>query len=203
MYRVTNGFENQSLPDFSAKSGSIIAAMEGNTNFPLQQSLVDELKVEEQIFTPLMKKAMSDGGKEVILARDASRVRMIDKLHRLGFDVTAVADGNQFMLQSSGFSYTTDKQPTPPLVAPEAPKVLLGTNKGELVVKAKKQKGVKAVTYFISPNAAEGNWQSYPSTTSKFVFTDLQHAHQYSVKYAPTGVRNQVVTSSVSTYVTQ
>ena len=203
IYRAKNGFDGMSESLFQTEVGTILEAMLGNTHFPAQQTLVDKCKTEYDQFVILRAQA-AYGSREAKAARNASRSRLTALLHLLGYEITAVANGNIELLASTKFPFTGVSQKTPDMVTPAKPVVTLGANPGELIIKGKRQKGSNGYTFFISDNPADPtSWKSCASSKGTFVFSDLKNVHQYYIKYALNGVRNQVVISDVVKYATQ
>lgn len=201
MNRTTNGFDKANQAVFMLILDTIISHMSGNPNFPDQKPLVDQLLADKQEYDDLVQAALK-GGTQAILLRDEKRAAIVTSLRNLGNQVTAVCQGNIAMLESSGFEYTGDRQPSPPMVTPEPPKVSLGTGKGEIVCKAQKQ-GINMVNYFISADTEGAAWQSYSSSKSTFLFSNLESGQKYKIKYQLVGPRDQVVTSDIMTYIPQ
>ena len=203
MVRTTNGFNSLKLADFIQKNNLICGKMTGNKNFPNQQASVTELCADRDEFATLVTSA-TGGATVAILERDAKRASITLKLQVLGSEVSAVAKGDISILESSGFSFTKSKQPSPDIVQPDAPKVSLGINKGEILCTAKKQVGNERVMYMISTNPdIDNNWTSYSSSLSSYLFDKLVSGQRYYIKYALQGVRNQEVESDIVSYIPQ
>jgi hypothetical protein len=203
MKRVTNGFSKMNEPDFAQSLAIIIMSMTDNPSFPALQDDVVTLRAEADEYKERSIKALN-GGKDMILARNASRVRAIDLLHSMGMQVSAIANGNAEMLESSGFPYTRTKQPTPRLVKPPAPKVTLGVNRGELVCKTKKQKGMKVINFLITDDPEnESSWQKISWYRTTYTFTKLTSGKRYYIKVSLFGVRGQEVTSDAVAFIPQ
>jgi hypothetical protein len=199
--RTTNGFDKASQAEFMLMYDTITSSMNNNPSFPEQKSLVDELLADRPVYGDLVQAAVK-GGTQAILLRDEKRNTIVIKLRNLGNQVTAVCQGNTAMLESSGFDYTGDKRPSPPMVTPPPPKVSLGEGKGQLLCKAQKQ-GNNAVNYLICADTPGATWQSFSSTKSTYLFTNLQSGQNYMMKYELVGPRDQVVTSDIMTYIPQ
>jgi hypothetical protein len=203
MKRVTNGFSKMSEPDFAQLLAIVIMSMTDNANFPTLQEGVAALRSEAAEYKERSIKALN-GGKDMILARNASRGRAIDLLHLMGMQVSAIANGDEELLDSSGFPYTRTKQPTPALVKPPAPKVTLGVNRGELVCKTKKQKGMKVINFLITDDPTnESSWQKISWYKTTYTFTKLTSGKRYYIKVSLFGVRGQEVTSDAVAFIPQ
>ena len=203
MTRTTNGFDTMSQASFIETLNVITGKMTGNTNFPDQQAAATALNTEKDAFLILAEKA-THGSKADSLTRDASRQSITIQLRNLGNEVTAVSKGDIIKLESSGFSFSKDKQPTPPLVKPVAPKLTAGVNSGEIECAAKKQAGNESINYMLSTDPlVETNWKIFTSSKSKFLFSNLVSGQRYYVKYTLVGVRDQEVVSDMVSYISQ
>jgi hypothetical protein len=208
MIKVINGFNKLSLAEFSQRLNSIIDSMNGNHNFTELQAAVNALITEATNYQALALKALGRD-KEAILSRDASREKITNMLHNLGYSVSSVADSNVEVLASSGFSYTQPKKPTPPLQKPDVPKLASGVNAGEIECKAATQKGMCAVNYYITSDAAALSaktseaWQITTYNKTKYTFSDLTPGQRYYIKVGLIGVRGQEVVSDSVPYIAQ
>lgn len=208
MKRVTNGYGEKSLPEFSNMLKVIVKNMNGNTAFPDLQTQVQALSAEADTFYDLEARAASRD-KNMILARDASRALIINQLHELGLAVSAVAKGNEEILAPSGFPYTQPRKPTPPLQKPAVPVASPGVNNGEIDCKTATQPGVKSVNYYITADAAmltakdNAGWNIVSYNKTKFTFTGLEPGQRYYIKVGLIGVRGQEVISDPVSYIPQ
>jgi hypothetical protein len=208
MIKVVNGFDKLSLPEFSQRLNAIIKSMNSNPNFTELQTAINALITEATNYQALALKALGRD-KEAIIARDASRQKITNLLHNLGYSVSAIADGNIEVLASSGFSYTQPKKPTPPLQKPGVPKLASGINGGEIDCKAASQKGMRSVNYYITSDATaltaatSNGWQIISYNKTKYTFSDLTPGQRYYIKIGLIGVRGQEVTSEPISYIAQ
>jgi hypothetical protein len=203
MKRVTNGFAKMSGAEFTQLLNSIVYSMTDNPNFPELQEEVLALKSEATAYEKLDTNALN-GGKDMIVARNASRTRLTESLHVLGMRVSAIANNNLQILASSGFRYTQTKQPTPSLVKPDAPKVTLGVNNGELVCKTKKQRGMKVINFLITDTPGnDTSWQRITWYKTLYTFTKLTSGKRHYIKVSLFGVRGQEVTSEAVPFIPQ
>jgi hypothetical protein len=208
MIKVVNGFDKLTLAEFSQRLNAIIESMNGNPNFTSLQAAVNALMTEATDYQALALKALTRDT-EAILARDASRQKITNMLHNIGYSVSALADGNLKVLASSGFSYTQPKKPTPPLQKPGVPKLSSGVNSGEIFCQAASQKGMRAVNYYITSDAtalATSNstaWNIISYNRTKYIFSDLIPGQRYFIKVGLIGVRGQEVTSEAIPYIAQ
>jgi hypothetical protein len=203
MKRVTNGFAKMSGAEFTQLLNSIVYSMTDNPNFPELQEEVLALKSEATAYEKLDTNALN-GGKDMIVARNASRTRLTESLHVLGMRVSAIANNNLQILASSGFRYTQTKQPTPSLVKPAPPKVTLGVSNGELVCKTKKQRGMKVINFLITDTPGnDTSWQRITWYKTLYTFTKLTSGKRHYIKVSLFGVRGQEVTSEAVPFIPQ
>lgn len=208
MKRVTNGFNRMSIPDFSQRLKVIVTCMTGNANFTTLQTAVQALSVEATIFYDLAVEA-EQRQKGVILARSASRIKLTDMLHSIGYGVSNIAEGSEQILASSGFEYTQPKKPTPDMQRPAPPTLASGINLGEIECKTVSQAGMKSVNYYITADAtaisASNNdaWDIMSYNKSKYTFYNLIPGQRYFIKVGLIGVRGQEVISDPVSYIAQ
>lgn len=208
MKRVTNGFSRMSVAEFSQRLKVIVTCMTGNSNFTSLATAVQALSTEANIYYELAIEA-EQRERGVVLARDASRAKLTDMLHSIGFSVSGIAEGNETMLASSGFNYTQPKKPTPPMEKPAPPKVAAGINNGEIECKTITQSGMKSVNYYITADAtaltADNNdaWDIVSYNKSKYTFSSLVPGQRYYIKVGLIGVRGQEVISDSISYIAQ
>jgi hypothetical protein len=208
MKRVINGFAKMSIPEFSQRLKVIVTCMTGNANFTSLQTAVQALSTEASIYYELAIQA-EQREKSVVLARDASRAKLTDVLHSIGYTVSGIAEGNEQILSSSGYSYTQPKKPTPPMERPAPPKLSSGVNSGEIECRTVTQPGMKSVNYYYTTDAtaltADNNdaWDIASYNKTKYVITNLIPGQRYYVMVGIIGVRGQEVFSDSVSYIAQ
>jgi len=208
MIRVVNGFDKLTLPEFSQRLNAITNSMKGNPNFTSLQPAVDALVTEATNYQAVALKALGRD-KDAIIAREASRQKVTNMLHNLGYSVSAIADGNIEVLSSSGFSYTQPKKPSPPLQKPTVPQLASGINSGEIDCKATRQTGMCSVKYYITTDAAAltatgtDAWDVISYNKTKYTFSDLVPGQRYYIRIGLVGVRGQEVISDAVSYIAQ
>jgi hypothetical protein len=208
MIRVTNGFPKLSLAEFTQKLNEITSSMNSNPNFTSLQGQVNALITEAANYQALVTKAASRD-KEAIIGRDASREKVTELLHNLGWGVSAIANNDIAILSSSGFPYTQPQKPTPPMTKPGVPKLASGVHTGEINCKAATQMGMKSVNYYITTDTAAltdagtNTWNVTSYNKSKFTFTNLVPGQRYYIRIGLVGVRGQEVVSDAISYIAQ
>ncbi|MDB5190593.1 MAG: hypothetical protein JWQ96_156 [Segetibacter sp.] len=201
MDRTTNGFNLLNEAAFKKLLSTITGKMNGNINFPTLKARVDKLIADQEEYLTLSKNAVN-GGRQAILSRDAKRAAIVTALRILGNNVTAIAEGDIAMLDSSSFKLTKPKQPSAPLVKPAAPKAYGGENKGEIGVKGKKQ-GQNTVNCMICMDEPVAAWITQSTSRSSHLFTNLQSGKNYLLKYELVGSKSQVVVSDTISVIPQ
>jgi hypothetical protein len=182
--------------------------MNGNRHFTSLQPKVDILNPEAVNYDALALKAVTRD-KAAVLARDNARKKITAMLHSLGLSVTAIANGDTEMLDSSGYPYTQPKRPTPPMSKPASPKLATGVNSGQIDCKAISQAGLRSVNYYITSDAALGasegtsGWNVFSFNKTKFTFTNLIPGQRYYIRIGLVGVRGQEVLSEVVSFIAQ
>jgi hypothetical protein len=208
MLRTLNTFNRLSIPQFRNAVEAIVEGMTGNAHFTTLQTKVDALSTETTNFNALMTKALSRD-KQTIVFRDASRKKITAMLRSLGYSVSAIADGDESILVTSGYPLLQPKKPTPPLVKPGTIKLATGTNSGQIDCKIDGQAGLRAVNYYITSDsalgAAEGTngWTVFSFNKTKFTFSNLIPGQRYYIRVGLVGVKGQEVLSEVVTFFAQ
>jgi hypothetical protein len=208
MIKVVNGFDRLTIAEFGQRTNSIIKSMNGNPHFTTLQAAVNALMAEATNYHDLVLKALTRD-KTAIIARDASRQKVTTMLHNLGYSVSAIAEGDAEILESSGFSYTQPKKPTPPMQKPGVPKLASGVNGGEIECKAASQKGMRSVNYYITSDVATltasntNGWDVRSYNKAKYTFSNLTPGQRYYIKVGLVGVRGQEVFSEPVSYIAQ
>jgi hypothetical protein len=208
MIRATNGFAKLNLLQFRQALTVIAQSMNGNPHFTSLQPKVDILNTEAVNYDAVSLKALTRD-KSAIIARDAARKRITGMLHNIGYSVSAIANGDTEILDSSGFQYTQPSKPTPPMSKPANPKLANGVNSGQIDCKAISQAGLRSVNYYITSDAALGasegtsGWNSFSYNKTKFTFTNLIPGQRYYIRIGLVGVRGQEVLSDVVSFIAQ
>lgn len=208
MNKTTNGFNRLTWAEFRKQLSVIVDGITANPYFPTLQSQVATLGAAAEKYYVLDTKA-EKRDKDILLARNTSRIEITNLLHELGLDVSAVAKGDVTILSSSGFPYTKPAQKSLPLQKPAPPKVSSGINNGDIACKTAPQKGTKAVNYYITSNAAalaageDPNWNVISWNTTRYTFSNLTPGQRYYIKVGLIGVRGQEVVSDTVSYIPQ
>ena len=208
MRRVTNGFPELSIAEFSLRLEVIVTSMTGNTYYPTLQPKVQEISNDADLYYPMVTRAEQQGA-TARAERDAARKKLTVALRSLGAQVTGIAEEDEVMLSSSGFNFTQPQKATPDIERPDAPNVSAGTNGGELTCKTYTQKGVKSVNYYITSDTTAlstmdgSGWDIVSYNKTKYTFSGLTSGQRYYIKVGLVGVRGQEVISDYISYIPQ
>lgn len=210
MKKTTNGFAKLTWAEFRKLTDVIVHCMTGNAYFPTLQTQVTALSEAVDKYHELDTKAESRD-KNVLIARNTSRIELTNVLHQIGFAVSSISNGNEEMLASSGFPFTKAAQKSPPLHQPKPPKLSAGVNNGVINVKTSRQKGSISYKYFITAAentkstqvSADASWKVESHNATQYQFSDLIAGQRYFIKAGLVGVRSQEVVSEAVSYIAQ
>lgn len=203
MVRVTNGINRLSEGNFVIQLNNVCLKMTGNPNYPDLQTGTTALGTKRDAYVKMVSEARY-GARLSIMKRNAFRREIELDYNSLGSAVSAVAKGDVVMLESSGFAFSQPAQPTAPLYAPPAPLLSAGTNAGDIWCKAFSQKGGTGFNLFVTADPSmDTNWLLIPNAQAKTLVSGLESGVRQYFKYQLKGVRKQVVTSSISSFIPQ
>ncbi|OQP59744.1 hypothetical protein A3860_36305 [Niastella vici] len=176
--------------------------MSGNENFPDPGMMIIDLWETGKHFQKTMTEA-GLGDREKIAIKNNVRALLIKKLKQVGAFVETEANGNEYLLLTSGFSLIRPQDEIT-LKPPKDFKILPGSSPGEIIMKVRAVKGARSYLYQWTPAPVtpESVWQSIIDTRSKKVISGLPLGVNYSFRMAVIGARNQIVyTQVLSRYV--
>lgn len=139
-----------------------------------------------------------------VAEKNQARKVLLGLLTQLGLYVMSVANGDAYMLTSSGFSLAKTPEPGK-LANPGTVTLTSGVTSGQMVSSIKRTKYARVYSYEIADEYVNevGNWTATHTTTSKYVYNGLVPGKQYWVRVAAIGTANQVTYSPVSTMFVQ
>jgi len=196
--KISTNFVPYTDSGFQVKASVILSSMEGNpyiTNPVPPLDTISQLLAE---YTDALQKAAS---KDIVAITIKNNIRSVleHQLARLALYVMYIADDNEAILVSSGYSLT--KTPSPQKID-SAGNVMLrsGGNSGQLMAKIEAVKGAKSYLFEITPGSANEDtvWEDYNSSRCTFTFNKLQPGQLYSVRVAALGTGLQKTYSGVS-----
>jgi len=183
-------------PEFETLAIHILDSMTANELFPSLQNYLPELKLVVKDFSNALAAAKSRG---IILTaeKDNSRKILETLLTRLGLAIMSLSN-NKTELLTTGFILR--KEPETRLITKAAEvKLFTGTNAGEIISTTSSSKATICFMHQICIMEEEQLkiLEVVVTTSSKYVFKNLQSGKKYSVKVASIGSKGQIVYSPV------
>lgn len=201
--RILISFGNYTDADFKEKAGYILNCMTKNPHFGAPVPPLTALKDAIDAYSVALK-AAAGLDRVKVAEKNQARVVLEQLLTQLGMYVMYVANGDAFVLASSGF--TPGKTPEPGKLAnPGNVTLSNGVTGGQLVSSVKSTKYAKVYSHEITDQLSGDStaWSATHTTTCKFVFNGLVPGKQYWVQVAAIGTANQVTYSPVATLFVQ
>ncbi|WP_143774351.1 hypothetical protein [Niastella vici] len=200
--RLALNFKGVKDSDLYMEAFTVWQQMSGNENFPDPGMMIIDLWETGKHFQKTMTEA-GLGDREKIAIKNNVRALLIKKLKQVGAFVETEANGNEYLLLTSGFSLIRPQDEIT-LKPPKDFKILPGSSPGEIIMKVRAVKGARSYLYQWTPAPVtpESVWQSIIDTRSKKVISGLPLGVNYSFRMAVIGARNQIVyTQVLSRYV--
>jgi hypothetical protein len=197
MPSINTSFSRLSDADFETVARHINTSMQGNANFTNPNPTLAVVDAAVTRYSNALV-AAKDLGKNSVAEKNESRLALEQVLRLLGLYVMNMCSGSITMLTSSG--YPLSKEPGKIyLDTPQNASLTNGVTSGSVVSQVQAVKGGKGYNHQLAAELPTDTtvWQNNLSTTSRFVFMDLQPGKQYWVRVAVSGSRNQLVYSSV------
>lgn len=201
--KVTIGFSSYSDANLETKAGLILTSMTGNAAFAAPIPTLADLDLALKKYSDALVAAASLGRTNVA-NKNAIRQQLELLLSQLGMYVMYVANGDEAILTSSGFSLS--KTPEPSYITnPGNVTLSNGVTAGQLTASVKTVKGANGYLHEIcaEPPTDDTAWIKNPSTRSQFTFKDLQPGKKYWVRVAATGRAEQIAYSPVASQFAQ
>lgn len=202
--KIVTGFSSLTDAGFLNKAQAINSSMTGNANFPDASPSLAEITTAIQAYSTALTAAVQSRSRNDVAVKNEKRNDLNDLLTSLAGYVNFVADGDKTMLVSSGYDLAKEGDSTP-LQKPDNIQVADGINPGELVVSVTAVKGARSYVhqYTQDPVTAESDWTHTTSTSSKYIFKNLDSAKRYWCRVAAVGAYEQVVISDPASRVVQ
>ncbi|HET7117026.1 MAG TPA: fibronectin type III domain-containing protein [Hanamia sp.] len=201
--KVNVSFTKLSDADFLNKAEHVLQSMTGNPAFPNPIPTLAEVQAAITKYSNDL--VLAQGlGKVNVANKNQSRLALEKLLAQLAMFVMFVANGDETILISSG--YTLSKTPEPNHIDNPGNVILSnGITSGEMVSAVKGQRAVKSYLHQITAELPTDTtlWESTATSRSKFVFTNLQPGKQYWVRVAAIGGNEQSAFSSIATQFVQ
>ena len=192
--KLVVSFNKYGEDKFEAIFGSIATSMKNNPNFPepwwddpTETPTSTSLATDKATYSGLKTDA-TDGDKGSISARITARENATADLKKLARYIELTANGDDAMLESTGYELTKAPGPrtTLPPPAPLDLRLKKGDLEGEIVARCKAVTGCKTYETQIctGDTGTPANWKSGPvtSTCSRIVFTGLTPGVLYHVR---------------------
>ena len=201
--KVSISFTKYADAAFETKAEYIVSCMTGNPAF---SSPIPTLADVQTVLTKYSTDLVAAAGRGLVAVAEKNKSRRVLELllTQLGMYVMYIANGDEAILTSSG--YSTIKMPAgQQLDNIGQVMVTNGPTSGVLETSVKNVKGARSFLheYTDSLPTEETQWESTPSSKSNYAFTKLQPGKQYWFRVAAIGTRNQLVYSSVATQFAQ
>lgn len=196
--KVLISFSRYTDADFLQKALFIVTCMTNNLNFPTPVPTLTDVQTGYDAYSNALN-AASALGRQAVLDKNIARETLEDLLGQLGRYVMFVANGDESILGSSGFTMAKVPQPMV-LDSPGNVTLTNGDNPGELISQVPKQNAITFNHQITDVLPTEGTvWSSFTVSTSRFTFRDLVPGKQYWVRVAANGSRKQIKYSTVGT----
>jgi hypothetical protein len=155
--------------------------MTGNTNYTALASEVTAMKTSFDTYKVARANAVK-GGVEATAIRDARRADLVELVQRLANNASAIANGDEEMLMSSGFPLQkAGRTPIGPLPAPQAPFLRQGDNSGKMKAFTPPIYGGALYTTRLALTSAPTVYvQTKQSTGARFEFEGLTPGELYN-----------------------
>ena len=201
--KISISFTKYSDADFLTKAEHIYQSMTANVVFATPIPPLTDLSAAIEAYSNALTNAKGLG-KIPVAIKNQTREVLEQLLFQLGMYVMYVANGDETMLITSG--YTLLKTPEPNYITSLGNVTLAnGVTSGQLVSAIKRQKSIKSYLYQVATEPPTENtaWESNASSRSRYVFTNLQPGKQYWVRVAAVASNEQVAYSTVATQFAQ
>ena len=181
-----------------AFADAVIASLTNNTDFPNAAPMVAELVAAQSIYSVALS-AAKDGSRLQAAEKNAAKEVVVDLLVQLCAFVNYIARGNRVMLLGSGFDVS--KELITPMVIEPAKSIIInyGKNSGEMDINVKGVKAHKGLIfeYALATEkneiAAEANWITQPSSTTKCTIVNMPVGQRVLIRIGITGSRKQLI----------
>jgi len=178
--------------ELSAKAKEVESSVTSNLNFPNAVNNLTKLATAKTEYDESLVMA-STGDTTKIALKNEKRKNLVDVLTELARYVEMAANGNRFILLSSGFEISKEHPATVILNVPQNLKLSDGNESGELYLTFNSVNGAKSYMYqsSIDPLTSESTWTSEASTVSEHTFKSLPSGKRIWCRGVATGSNNQ------------
>jgi hypothetical protein len=196
MKKIKFEFRHYSDGQMLVFSKGVHVALTGNAFFPTVSPSLATLQSAITAYDAALSLA-KEGGRANVAAKNARKQELVDILVDLALDLMKTAAGNQEMLETTGYPLSKTPAPQPPIGVPVITRIENGESIGELIIKVKRQTGVKTYVYEYSPDplSADPQWTSHNTTSIKGILSGLVSGKKYWCRVVAFGSGDQVMVS--------
>lgn len=186
------------------KAEDIKLALTGNANFPVTDPTLTVFSASSEEFTVALTNA-AQRGKVAIAEKNEKRANLLSMMNALAINITALADGSKVKLLSSGFDLAIETPSRSQLAAPTNFILTDGPNSGDLKLSIKAVKDARSYNYELTPEplTADSLWSTKGSSSSEFVFTNMEVGKRMFCKVTAIGTRGQVMSTNILSRIVQ
>jgi len=167
----------------STNTRAILAAMEGNPNYPSPNPALPVVRAAGDAFADALV-AAADGGKTLTASKNARRAELVLLLRQLANYVAVACQGDLTVLMTAGFPiHKPQRQPIGVLTAPGDLTVTFGARMGELDAATAPVPGAAIYNWRLSTAAAPNVVvQTAQTTAASNTFTGLAPGVVYRIE---------------------
>lgn len=189
--------------ELETKASFILQSMTGNPNFTTPLPTLPDLQLSLTSYSTALVNA-KDRSSLNVAEKNQARYILEAQMGQLGLYVMNVANGDDVILTSSGYTPAKMREP---VIIPNPGQVTLsnGKSSGELNSAVKAVPGAKSYSHQITPDpiTPASIWKNVISSRSKNTFKGLLPGKQYWVRVEAVGAQNQTSLSPASSIFVQ
>ena len=197
--KIKLSFSKLSDAELEARSLGIIAAMTGNTHFPQPAPALEDLSNSLKLFSDAL--ALSKTGDRVkAVYKNQLRDNLDGLLTKLASYCGFTAQGDRFILASSGFAITTETNAAKTLGTPENFSVAIGQQTGSALAYVNRVANARSYLFRwgVAP-IVNDNWNNSIHLKPRFAITGLVPGTIYSFQIGVAGSKGQLVYTDIIT----
>lgn len=201
--KISLSFSKFGHSNFQTKAEHIYQSMTASAYFTNPVRPLADIKIAIDNYSDALTNAKG-GGKVPVAIKDQTREALEQLLFQLGMFVMYIANGDETILVTSG--YTLTKTPEPGYITNLGNVTIAnGVTSGQLMSSVKPQKSIKSYSHELAEELPTEStvWQPFNCSRSKYVFTDLVPGKQYWIRVSAVASNGQVAYSNVATQFAQ